>query len=155
MDFECSTVCPVLLGLMGIGQKWLDGGTPKSKLTQPRSYLDESPCNQEALVNSQLGVTPTAVIRCCRRKKGDVKDVFSFINGEKTDVEEEISNSGTTRLVEAEKKMKLKRSGVGVYSTLGARLTSALPRCRLPRLSSRPPPSWRSQGCRSSSRYLQ
>ena len=78
---------------MGIGQKWLDGGTPKSKLTQPRSYLDESPCNQEALVNSQLGVTPTAVIRCCRRKKGDVKDVFSFINGEKTDVEEEISNS--------------------------------------------------------------
>ena len=41
LDFECSTVCPTLLGLMGTWQKRLaagqDGGTQKSKSIQPRS----------------------------------------------------------------------------------------------------------------------
>ena len=44
----------------------------------------------------------------------DVKDIYTVINGEKTYLEEEIKNLGTTHLVEAEKNIKLKRSGGGV-----------------------------------------
>ena len=38
LNFKCSTVCPILSGLMGIWQKWLGRWvTAKSKSTQPRS----------------------------------------------------------------------------------------------------------------------
>ena len=51
LDFECSTVCSILPGLIGIFQKrlgsWARCKTQKSKSTQPRSQLTASrPCNQ-------------------------------------------------------------------------------------------------------------
>ena len=48
------------------------------------------------------------------KRDDDVKDVYTVINGEKTYMEEEIKNLGTTRQVEAEKKIKLKRRGGGI-----------------------------------------
>ena len=47
------------------------------------------------------------------KRDDDVKDVYTVINGEKTYMEEEIKNLGTTRQVEAKKKIKLKRRGGG------------------------------------------
>ena len=49
-EFSCSTVCPVLLGLMGIGQKWLctvqlgKMGIPNQSQSNPGPGADGPPC---------------------------------------------------------------------------------------------------------------
>ena len=52
------------------------------------------------------------------KRDDDVKDVYTVINGEKTYMEEEIKNLGTTRQVEAVVKIKLKRQRWSVFNAI-------------------------------------
>ena len=51
-DFICSTVCPVLFGLMGIGQKWLCKMVKHPNQSQPNPGLraDESRCTFKSMI---------------------------------------------------------------------------------------------------------